>query len=60
MNLIKLMIFLRSGIGIFLIIAIIIGMCLPESMLEGFGFVVALILIIMFIGLFVDVFKCLK
>lgn len=57
MDLIKLFAFLRSGIGIFLIIAVMIGMSLPDSMHYGFGMIVAIVLIIMFIALIVKVFS---
>lgn len=60
MNLLQLAVFLASGIGQFFVIAVIIGMFIPKCLLEIYGFIVAFILIIMFVLLVCKVFSSLK
>ena len=42
MGLLRLIVFLKSGLGIFLVTAVIIGCCLPDSWLEVFGMLIAI------------------
>ena len=42
MNFLKLVLFLRSGLGIFLICAIGIGLLLPTDFLEIIGFIIGI------------------
>jgi hypothetical protein len=56
-NLIAFFAFIASGIGQFLIIAVIIGLFLPKSLLGIYGFIIAIILVILFIAAIVNLFK---
>lgn len=57
MDIIKLIIFLSSGIGQFIIIALLIGLFLPHCVLEIYGFIIGLIFIALFIISFVSLLK---
>ena len=57
MDVIKLIIFLSSGIGQFIIIALLIGLFLPHCVLEIYGFIIGLIFIVLFIVGFVSLLK---
>jgi hypothetical protein len=57
MGVIRLIIFLSSGIGQFLIIGLLIGLFLPHCVLEIYGFIMGLIFIILFIMGFVSLLK---
>lgn len=57
MDIIKLIIFLSSGIGQFIVIALLIGLFLPHCILEIYGFIIGLIFIALFIISFVSLLK---
>ena len=57
MGIIRLIIFLSSGIGQFLVIGLLIGLFLPHCVLEIYGFIMGLIFIILFIMGFVSLLK---
>ena len=57
MDVIKLIIFLSSGIGQFIVIALLIGLFLPHCILEIYGFIIGLIFITLFIISFVSLLK---
>ena len=57
MGIIRLIIFLSSGIGQFLIIGLLIGLFLPHCVLEIYGFIMGLIFIVLFIMGFVSLLK---
>lgn len=57
MNLLRLVMFLKSGLGIFLVTAVIIGCCLPESWLDFFGFIMALGIIGFIVFYIVSLFR---
>lgn len=57
MGIIRLIIFLSSGIGQFLVIGLLIGLFLPHCVLEIYGFIIGLIFIILFIMGFVSLLK---
>jgi hypothetical protein len=57
MDIIKLIIFLSSGIGQFIVIALLIGLFLPHCVLEIYGFIIGLIFIALFIISFVSLLK---
>ena len=57
MDIIKLIIFLSSGIGQFIVIALLIGLFLPHCILEIYGFIFGLIFIALFIISFVSLLK---
>ena len=57
MGIIRLIIFLSSGIGQFLIIGLLIGLFLPHCVLEIYGFIMGLIFIGLFIVGFIGLLK---
>ena len=57
MGIIRLIIFLSSGIGQFLVIGLLIGLFLPHCVLEIYGFIMGLIFIVLFIMGFVSLLK---
>ena len=57
MNLLRLVMFLKSGLGIFLVVAVIIGCCLPESWLEAFGMLIGLGIIGIIVFYIVSLFR---
>lgn len=57
MDIIKLIIFLSSGIGQFIIVALLIGLFLPHCILEIYGFIIGLIFIVLVIIGFVSLLK---
>lgn len=57
MGIIRLIIFLSSGIGQFLIIGLLIGLFLPHCVLEIYGFIMGLIFMILLIVGFVSLLK---
>lgn len=57
MGIIRLIIFLSSGIGQFIIVALLIGLFLPHCVLEIYGFIIGFIFIILFIMGFVSLLK---
>lgn len=57
MNLLRLVMFLKSGLGIFLVTAVIIGCCLPESWLEAFGMLIGFGIIGIIIFYIISLFR---
>lgn len=57
MGIIRLIIFLSSGIGQFIIVALLIGLFLPHCVLEIYGFIIGLIFIALFIIGFASLIK---
>lgn len=57
MGLLRLIVFLKSGLGIFLITAVIIGCCLPDSWLEVFGMLIGLGIISIIIFYIISLFR---
>lgn len=57
MGLLRLIVFLKSGLGIFLITAVIIGCCLPDSWLEVFGMLIGLGIIGIIIFYIISLFR---
>ena len=57
MGLLRLIIFLKSGLGIFLVTAVIIGCCLPESWLEAFGMLIGFGIIGIIIFYIISLFR---
>lgn len=57
MGLLQLIVFLKSGIGIFVIIVVLLCMIMPDFLMPIFAFIVAVLLIIMFIMAFISLLK---
>ena len=57
MGLLRLIVFLKSGLGIFLVTAVIIGCCLPDSWLEVFGMLIAIGIIGIIVFYIISLFR---
>ena len=57
MGLLELIVFLKSGIGIFIIVVVLLCMIMPDFLMPIFAFIVAVLLIIMFIMAFISLLK---
>jgi hypothetical protein len=57
MDLLKLVVFLSSGIGQFIIVALIIALILPNCLIPIYTFIVVIIFIVLLIGAFISLFK---
>ena len=57
MGLLQLIVFLKSGIGLFILVVFLLCLIMPEFLMPIFAFIVAVTLIIMLIICFISLLK---